>query len=130
MIWVMLVLILVPALEVYGFMLMSDWVGLWNTLLFILLTGVFGAIIARHEWKEVWVGAQKRMEAGEMPGRAMIDGLCVMLGGIMLLTPGFFTDILGFTLVFPLTRPIYRHYILKWLEKKMKDGNVITFRRF
>ncbi|MGZ9583230.1 FxsA family protein [Paenibacillus marinisediminis] len=130
MIWVLLVLVLVPAIEVTGFMMVSDWVGIWNTLLLILLTGVIGAIIARHEFKQVWQSANSQMQAGQIPGRTMIDGLCIMIGGIMLLTPGFFSDVIGFTLVFPLTRPIYRHYLLKWIEKKMKNGQGITFRRF
>lgn len=130
MIWIMVALIVIPAIEVTGFMMVSDWMGIWNTLLLILLTGVIGAIVARYEWKQVWSGAQQQMQSGQMPGRAMIDGMCIMLGGFMLLTPGFFADIIGFTLVFPLTRPIYRHYMLKWLEKKMKDGKTITFRRF
>lgn len=130
MVWVLIVLTLIPALEVYGFVLMSNWVGGWNTFLLILLTGVIGAVIARYEANQVWADAQKQMQAGQIPGKKAVEGLCILAGGILLLTPGFFTDIIGFTLVFPLTRPIYSHYLLKWLEKKMKDGNFIYFRRF
>ncbi|UHA72434.1 FxsA family protein [Paenibacillus sp. 481] len=128
--WVLLLLLLIPALEIYGFILMSGWVGGWNTFLLILLTGIIGAIVARYEAKQVWGEAQRQMQTGQIPGRAVIDGLCILAGGVLLLTPGFFTDVIGFTLVFPLTRPIYRHYLLKWLEKKMRDGNTVTFRRF
>ncbi|MCE5171302.1 FxsA family protein [Paenibacillus profundus] len=129
-VWILIVLTLIPALEVYGFVLVSNWVGGWNTFLLILLTSVIGAIVARYEAAQVWGEAQKQLQSRQVPGRAVIDGLCIMAGGIMLLTPGFFTDVLGFTLVFPLTRPLYRHYLLKWIEKKMKDGNFIYFRRF
>lgn len=128
--WLLLLLIVVPALEVTGFMMVSDWVGIWNTLFLILVTGIIGAVVARHEWKQVWEGAQQQMEMGQAPGRVMVEGLCIMLGGIMLLVPGFLSDIIGFTLVFPLTRPIYRNLLLKWIEKRMKDGKTITFRRF
>lgn len=130
MVWVLITLTLIPALEVYGFVLMSNWVGGWNTFLLILLTGVIGGVIARYEGNQVLADAQKQMQAGQIPGRSAVEGLCILAGGILLLIPGFFTDIIGFTLVFPLTRPIYRHYLLKWLEKKMKDGKFIYYRRF
>ncbi|WP_036697678.1 FxsA family protein [Paenibacillus taiwanensis] len=129
MLWLLVVLTLIPALEIYGFVLMSGWVGGWNTLLLILLTGVVGAVVARYEGRQVLQDARQQMQAGQVPGRVMIDGLCILAGGVLLITPGFFTDIIGFTLVFPLTRPIYRYYLLKWIEKKMKNGEFITFRR-
>ncbi|BFH15460.1 FxsA family protein [Paenibacillus melissococcoides] len=130
MIGILIVLTLIPALEIYGFLLVSGWIGGWNTFLLILLTSVIGAIIARYEAAQVWGDAQKQLQARQVPGRAVIDGLCILAGGVLLLTPGFFTDIVGFTLVFPLTRPLYRHYMLKWIEKKMKDGSFIYYRRY
>ncbi|NGP57568.1 FxsA family protein [Paenibacillus thiaminolyticus] len=130
MIGILIVLTLIPALEIYGFLLVSGWIGGWNTFLLILLTSVIGAIIARYEAAQVWGEAQKQLQARQVPGRAVIDGLCILAGGVLLLTPGFFTDIVGFTLVFPLTRPLYRHYLLKWIEKKMKDGSFIYYKRY
>ncbi|WP_195571865.1 FxsA family protein [Paenibacillus sp. 1001270B_150601_E10] len=130
MIWILLLLTIVPAIEIYGFILMSDWIGGWNTLFFVILSSLIGLIIVRHETTQVVRDAQSQMQSGQVPGRAFIDGICIFAGGVLLLSPGFFTDIVGFTLVFPLTRPVYRHFILKWIEKKMKDGKIITFRRF
>lgn len=130
MIGILIVLTIIPALEIYGFLLVSGWIGGWNTFLLILLTSVIGAIIARYEAAQVWGEAQKQLQARQVPGRAVIDGLCILAGGVLLLTPGFFTDIVGFTLVFPLTRPLYRHYLLKWIEKKMKDGSFIYYKRY
>ncbi|WP_374018829.1 FxsA family protein [Paenibacillus thiaminolyticus] len=130
MIGILIVLTLIPALEIYGFLLVSGWIGGWNTFLLILLTSVIGAIIARYEAAQVWGEAQKQLQARQVPGRAVIDGLCILAGGVLLLTPGFFTDIVGFTLVFPLTRPLYRHYLLKWIEKKIKDGSFIYYKRY
>lgn len=130
MIGILIVLTIIPALEIYGFLLVSGWIGGWNTFLLILLTSVVGAIIARYEAAQVWGDAKKQLQARQVPGRAVIDGLCIFAGGVLLLTPGFFTDIVGFTLVFPLTRPLYRHYLLKWIEKKMKDGSFIYYRRY
>lgn len=129
-VWILIVLTMISALEVYGFILMSSWIGGWDTFLLLLLTGVIGAVIVRYEANQVWADAQKQMQSGQIPGRAAVDGLCIAAGGILLLTPGFFTDIMGFILVFPLTRPLYRYYLLKWIEKKWKGGSFIHFRRF
>ncbi|MGV2787655.1 membrane protein FxsA, partial [Clostridium perfringens] len=57
------------------------------------------------------------------------DGLCIFAGGVLLILPGFVTDIIGFTLIFPLTRPLYRILLLKWMKKNMKNGKITIFRR-
>ncbi|MMZ70914.1 phage T7 F exclusion suppressor FxsA [compost metagenome] len=69
------------------------------------------------------------MTNGQVPGRMALDGLCVFGGGILLLLPGFVTDIIGFLLVFPLTRPMLRALLMKWIGKKLQDGSIRVFRR-
>jgi UPF0716 protein FxsA len=69
------------------------------------------------------------MQQGIIPGRAMLDGLCVALGGLLLMLPGFLSDLLGIALLFPATRPLFRNAMLRWLEKRMRDGSV-TLRRW
>ncbi|MCR8843662.1 FxsA family protein [Paenibacillus sp. SC116] len=121
--WFLLLLVLIPAMEIWGFIFVSGQIGGWNTFLLVIVTAIIGVLITRHEAAQVWGDVQQQMQSGQIPGRKLVEGLCVMLGGILLLTPGFVTDIIGFTMVFPLTRPIYRHYMLKWIEKKMQNGN-------
>lgn len=83
----------------------------------------------RFEGRKVLEDSRARMNAGQVPGRNLVDGLCVFIGGVLLVVPGFLTDIVGFTMVFPLTRPLYRFLILRWLERKMKDGKITIYRR-
>ncbi|XEC96467.1 FxsA family protein [Paenibacillus tarimensis] len=129
--WIVIVIIVVPALEIWGILRMGAWIGAWPTFGFILLTGFIGAYLAKREGRKVWMEAQRQMQSGQIPGRTMLDGLCVLIGGILLLTPGFLTDLLGFSLLFPLTRPYYRKVILGWLEKKMRGGGGgFTIRRW
>lgn len=124
-----LLLLLIPLAELYGFIWVSHWIGAGKTIILIILTTLIGAAMMQFEGRKVIADAKNEMNRGQMPGRKMLDGLCVFFGGSLLLIPGFLTDIIGFTLVFPLTRALYRRFLLKWLEKKMKNGS-ITFRRF
>jgi len=126
--WPLAVLIVVAA-EIYGFDLVASRVGVGNTFLLTIVTSVIGMVMMRFEGRKVLEDSRARMNAGQVPGRNLVDGLCVFIGGILLVVPGFLTDIVGFTMVFPLTRPLYRFLILRWLERKMKDGKITIYRR-
>ncbi|GIO31365.1 membrane protein FxsA [Paenibacillus albilobatus] len=126
--WPLAVLLIVVA-EIYGFDLVASRVGAGNTFLLTVVTSVIGMVMMRFEGRKVLEDSRARMNAGQVPGRSLVDGLCVFIGGILLVVPGFITDIVGFTMVFPLTRPLYRFLILKWIERKMKDGKITIYRR-
>ncbi|WP_339321820.1 FxsA family protein [Paenibacillus sp. FSL W8-0194] len=126
--WPLAVLIVVAA-EIYGFDLVASRVGAGNTFLLTIVTSVIGMVMMRFEGRKVLEDSRARMNAGQVPGRNLVDGLCVFIGGVLLVVPGFLTDIVGFTMVFPLTRPLYRFLILRWLERKMKDGKITIYRR-
>jgi UPF0716 protein FxsA len=66
---------------------------------------------------------QYRLSRGQMPTESLLDGGCILIGGILLLTPGYATDIIGFLLLFPITRKIVTYWFLKWIEKKIKKNN-------
>ncbi|MWV44016.1 membrane protein FxsA [Paenibacillus sp. HJL G12] len=127
--WLLAVIIIVPAVEIYGFDWVASRVGGGNTFLLAILTSAIGMLMMRFEGRKVLEDSRARMNSGQVPGRSLVDGLCVFIGGILLVIPGFVTDIIGFTMVFPLTRPLYRFLILKWLERKMKKGNITIHRR-
>jgi UPF0716 protein FxsA len=127
--WIVAAIIIVPALEMWSIIQIGHMIGGWATFGLILLTGFAGAYLARMEGRKALTEVQRQLQSGQPPGRAMLDGLCVLIGGLLLLTPGFFTDILGATLLFPLTRPFYRTLMLRWLEKKLRNGS-FTIRRW
>jgi UPF0716 protein FxsA len=122
--WLLALIILVPAAELWGIIRMGHWIGSWQTFGLILITGFLGAWLARREGRKVWQDAQQRLRTGEMPGRALLDGACVLVGGVLLMTPGFFTDIVGITMLFPLTRPFYRLILYGWLARKIRSGSM------
>lgn len=90
----------------------------------IVATGVGGAALARHQGMRVLRELQERMGRGELPGRALMDGVLIMVGGALLLTPGFLTDLVGFSLLFPMTRVGYRRMLGRWVEQRVRRGDV------
>ncbi|WP_036709972.1 FxsA family protein [Paenibacillus pinihumi] len=122
--WVIGLLLILPIIEVWGIIKVSAWIGGWPTFFFILLTSATGVYLARREGLRVFLEAQRQMQSGQIPGLMMLDGLCVLLGAFLLIVPGFITDLVGFSLIFPLTRPYYRGLLLGWIEAKVRKGNV------
>ncbi|WP_123039531.1 FxsA family protein [Cohnella candidum] len=122
--WLAALIIIVPAAELWGIIQMGRWIGGWQTFGLLLLSGFGGAWLARNEGRKVWREAQHQLQSGQMPGKALLDGLCVLAGGLLLVMPGFISDIVGVTLLFPLTRPFYRLLLYAGLERLVRTGSL------
>lgn len=127
--WLWAAMFIIPAVELFGFIFVAGYLGALKTLLLMMVTSVIGFFMMQFEGKKVLQDSRMQVQEGKVPGRTMLDGLCIFFGGLMLIVPGFITDIIGFSLVFPLTRPLYRVFMLKWIEKKMKNGTFTFYRR-
>ena len=119
-----LLFVLVPILELVILIRLGQFVGLWPTVAIVLLTGAVGAVLARLEGMRVLLQFQRELAAGRLPGQAMLDGISVMLGGVLLLTPGFLTDIAGLSLLFPPTRRWIQRFVRKRLERGIAEGSI------
>ena len=111
-------------MELYILIEAGRIIGLGATIGLVMLTGIAGAWLARSQGVEILRKIQVETARGQMPGITLIDGALVLVGGLLLLTPGFFTDVLGFSFLVPLTRDIWRRTLKFWLEKQMKQGAV------
>lgn len=111
--WVMLALLLVPILEIYVIVQVGQVIGAWPTVALLLFESLLGAWIIKYEGRKAWAALQQALATGRMPGRELADGALVLVGGTLLLTPGFLTDIVGFFFVLPFTRPLARR-LLGW----------------
>ncbi|MBW7458584.1 FxsA family protein [Paenibacillus sepulcri] len=127
--WIIAAIIIIPAIEIWGIIRVGHLIGGWLTFLLIIITGFAGAYLSRMEGRKALVDVQRQMQAGQPPGHAMLNGLCILIGGVLLLLPGFLTDIVGITLLLPLTRPFYRMAILRWLERKLRGGALTIHRK-
>ena len=118
----------VPLVELWLLLQVGERMGAFPTLALVIGTGIVGANLARREGMRTIEKVNKAMAAGEMPQEALLDGLAIFLGSAMLLTPGILTDILGFSLLFPLTRPLLLAMVSGWIAKKMQSGHAsVTF---
>jgi len=126
---IILLMIGVPALEIFGLIKAASLIGGWQTFFAVILTGVVGAYLAKQEGLKTWAQAQSELAQGRIPGKSLMDGISIFAGGLLLLTPGFFTDALGFLLILPISRTIIQAYLRRWLDKKLKSGEIHFYYR-
>ncbi len=98
----------VPILEIVVFIEAGGYLGLWPTVGAVVLTAIVGSALLRHQGLSTLARAQENMAAGRLPVTEVFDGLCILIGGALLLTPGFITDAVGFLLLIPPAREILR----------------------
>jgi UPF0716 protein FxsA len=111
-------------MELYILIEAGRIVGIGPTIALIMLTGIAGAWLARNQGVAILRKIQNETARGQMPATTLIDGALVLVGGLLLLTPGFFTDLLGFSFLVPLTRDLWRTALSLWLEKQIQLGSV------
>ncbi|WP_230474365.1 FxsA family protein [Calidifontibacillus erzurumensis] len=122
-------LIIIPALEVGVIIVSGSAIGIIPTIILMIATGFIGAGLSRNQGLKAFQEAQRQMAYGRLPGETILDGLCILLGGILLLFPGFLTDVLGLFLLIPITRKFFKKLIKKRLEKMLQNGQFYIFRR-
>lgn len=127
--WFVLLLIIVPAFEIGLLVLSGNTIGIWPTILLIILTGILGAWLAKKEGLNTIRTAQLQMQNGEVPGGLVLDGICILVGGAVLLTPGFITDAVGFFLLIPYTRGMIKALLQRIFAKLIQNGSVIYFQK-
>jgi UPF0716 protein FxsA len=122
--YLFLLIIIVPAAEI-GFLLISGQIiGVWPTVLLIILTGVIGSYLAKKQGLATFYQLQRQLQTGQLPGDALLDGVCILVGGTLLLTPGFLSDILGFLLLFPTSRIFFKKLMNRWIQNWIRKGNM------
>ena len=112
------VFLTVPILELVLFIWLQGRIGLGWTLLGIVLTAIIGASLVRQQGIAVWKRFQSELSAGGMPARQLAHGAMVLVGGALLLTPGFLTDAVGFALMVPLIREAVRRAGVRIIERR------------
>ncbi|WP_332629084.1 FxsA family protein [Halalkalibacter flavus] len=125
----LLLIIIVPALEIAVLILSGNVLGVWPTILLIIATGVLGAWLAKKEGLQALRLAQLQTQQGQLPSAVILDGICILVGGVVLLTPGFITDAIGFFLLIPATRTIAKGFLLKMFNQMIKNGNFVIMTR-
>ena len=126
--YLLLFLIIVPAAEIAILLTAGNTIGVLPTILLIIATGIAGSYLAKQQGLEVIRQAQRQMQYGQMPGNTIIDGICILVGGVLLLTPGFISDSMGFILLLPPTRTMIRPFIVRIFRSMIDKGNIKIIR--
>lgn len=107
-----LLFIVVPIVELYVLIQIGQAIGALPAIALLILDSVIGALLLRAQGRAAWRRFNRTLTEGRMPGREVIDGVLVIFGGALLLTPGFLTDILGLVLLLPPTRALVRRVLV------------------
>lgn len=124
-----LIFIIVPLMEILLLIEIGSRIGTLNTIVIILLTGILGAYMMRQQGFAILANIRGDLSQGRMPTGELINGVLVLVGGILLLTPGFFTDVVGFLLLIPITRGFVRKKIQLLIQRKIESGDIHVFFR-
>jgi UPF0716 protein FxsA len=124
--YLILLFIAVPIVELALLIKVGQYIGVLNTIIIVVGTGVAGAFLAKREGLKTLYGIRQDLDLGMLPSEHLIDGFFIFCGGLLLLTPGLITDILGFFFLIPYTRSLVKAW-LKIRFKNMIDKGEVTF---
>jgi len=116
---VVLAIILVPIIEIYLFIKIGSQIGAFNTISLIFITAIIGIIYARYEGLNTLRSGFSNLIKNELPAYEIISGAAIAFAAFLLIIPGFATDLIGFLLIFPLTRKL----IFSKISTKFKNKN-------
>lgn len=115
----LLLFIFLPMVELYLLIMLGSRIGAMPTIGLIVLTGILGATLARQQGLSVLTKIQSEMASGKPPAQELVEGALIVVGGIVLLTPGILTDILGFSLLIPVFRKAICKSLTRSFSKKV-----------
>jgi UPF0716 protein FxsA len=122
--YLFLLIIVIPVVDIGLLLFFGKIIGVGATIALIILTGIIGVYLAKREGLQTIRRAQEQLRYGEIPGEAVLDGICILIGGILLITPGFITDLTGFLFLFPPTRKPLKLLIKKVWRKRIYKRNI------
>lgn len=115
---------LIPLIELYLLITVGSYLGAGLTIFVVLGTGMVGAYLARLEGWRTWQKIQHELQNGVAPANELIDGVLILAAGLLLITPGILTDVIGFSLLLPPTRAALKIAIRRALEKRVRSTDI------
>ncbi|MCQ6273428.1 membrane protein FxsA [Bacillus sp. V3B] len=124
----LLLFILIPAGEIGVLLLSGKTIGIWPTILLLILTGILGSYLAKSQGLNTIRKVQEQLQFGRLPGDEILDGVCILFGGLLLLSPGFITDIVGLILLLSPTRVLLKPMIIKLFQNWINKNTITIIR--
>jgi UPF0716 protein FxsA len=111
--------VLVPLVEIWVILQVGQLVGPWWTIALLVLDSIIGAWLIRREGGRAWRALREALQGGRMPAREIADGALILVGGTLMLSPGFVLDVAGILLILPFTRPVARRLLTSVVERRL-----------
>jgi UPF0716 protein FxsA len=118
------IFIVVPLVEIYVLIQVGQVIGVWWTLLLLIADSIYGGWLIRHEGGRAWQALTNALNSGQMPAKELADAALILVGGTLMLSPGFVTDAMGIVLILPFTRPVARRVLTRVVSKRLVAGFV------
>jgi UPF0716 protein FxsA len=120
--WVLVAaFVLVPIIEIYVIIQVGQAIGAWWTILLLIADSIFGSWLIAHEGRRAWQALTTALSTGRMPAKELADGALILVGGTLMLSPGFVTDAFGILLILPFTRPAARRLLTRVVSRRLLD---------
>lgn len=116
--WIIGLVILIPALELFILMLSGKTIGVGYTFLLIIASGIIGGYFAKKQGLKAFREVSDNVKNHQAPGDAAINGISIFVGAILVVLPGFISDILGFMLLFAPTRNLFKPLVYRWIRRR------------
>lgn len=116
--------VLVPLVEIYVLVQVGQVIGAGWTILLLVLDALLGTWLIKHEGGRAWRALREAIDGGRMPATEIADGALILLGGTLLLAPGFVTDAFGILLILPFTRPLFRRLLAAAVARRLTIGSI------
>lgn len=114
-----LAFLLIPIAEIYVLIQVGQVIGAWWTIALLVADSLIGSWLLKREGVRAWRALQTALNEGRMPARELADAALIVLGGTLMISPGFVTDIFGLLAIFPLTRPVGRRILATLISRRL-----------
>jgi len=118
--WVLFVaLVVVPIAEIYVLIQVGQAIGAWWTIALLIADSILGTWLIKREGGRAWRALRSALDTGRMPATELADGALILIGGTLMLSPGFVTDAFGIWLILPFTRPLFRRLLAGLVARRL-----------
>ena len=111
--------VVIPLVEIWAILQVGQLVGPWWTIALLVLDSMVGAWLIKREGGRAWQALRQALEGGRMPARELADAALILIGGTLMLSPGFVLDVAGILLILPFTRPVARRLLTSVVERRL-----------
>jgi UPF0716 protein FxsA len=120
LVWLLFALfIVVPLVEIYVIIQVGQAIGPWWTILLLVVDSILGSWLIKREGSRAFRALREALNSGRMPARELADGALILVGGTLMLAPGFVTDAFGVLMILPVTRPFFRGVLTRILASRL-----------